>query len=44
MIKSKALYIAYITGVAGQRGLIAGVDVGTMQYDGSYNTMEDGSI
>jgi hypothetical protein len=52
MAKSKALYVAYLTGVAGQSiglfyigdGLIAGVDVGTMQYDGSYTTEEDGSM
>src|SRR5712671_6400253 len=52
MAKSKALYVAYLTGVAGQSiglfyigdGLIFGVDVGTMQYDGSYATTEDGSM
>jgi hypothetical protein len=49
---SKALYVAYLTGVAGQAvglfyigdGLVIGVDGGTMQYDGSYTTMEDGSM
>jgi hypothetical protein len=52
MAISKALYVAYLTGVAGQSiglfyigdGLIFGIDVGTMQYDGSYTTTEDGSM
>ncbi len=49
---AKALYVAYLTGVAGQSiglfyigdGLLVGVDVGTMQYDGSYTTRDDGSM
>jgi hypothetical protein len=52
MAKSKALYNAYLTGVAGQSiglfyigdGLLIGIDVGTMQYEGSYTTLEDGSM
>jgi hypothetical protein len=48
----KALYVAYFTGVAGQSiglfyigdGVLAGVDVATMQYDGSYTTNIDGSL
>jgi hypothetical protein len=46
MSASKALYVAYLTGVGGQAvglfyigdGLVVGVDGGTMQYDGSYTT------
>jgi hypothetical protein len=49
---AKALYVAYLTGVAGQSiglfyigdGILAGVDVGTMQYDGTYTTNSDGSM
>lgn len=52
MSMSKALYVAYLTGVAGQSiglfyigdGILAGVDVGTMQYDGAYTVTEDGSL
>jgi hypothetical protein len=48
----KALYVAYLTGAAGQTmaliyiggGIIAGIDVGTMQYDGSYAVRPDGSL
>ncbi|WP_398469749.1 hypothetical protein [Tardiphaga sp.] len=49
---TKALYVAYLTGVAGQSiglfyiggGVLAGVDVATMQYSGSYTTNPDGSL
>ena len=49
---TKALYIAYLTGVAGQSiglfyigdGVLAGVDVATMQYGGAYKTNDDGSL
>jgi hypothetical protein len=49
---AKALYVAYLTGVAGQSlglfyigdGVLAGIDVGTMQYDGAYTTKPDGSL
>jgi hypothetical protein len=49
---SKALYVAYFTGIAGQSiglfyigdGILVGVDVATMQYDGSYQTKRDGSL
>jgi hypothetical protein len=49
---AKALYVAYLTGVAGQSiglfyigdGIFAGIDVGTMQYDGTYKTNSDGSM
>ncbi len=49
---TKALYVAYLTGVAGQsiglfyigEGVLAGVDVATMQYGGSYTTNPDGSL
>lgn len=49
---AKALYVAYFTGVAGQSiglfyigdGMLVGVDVATMQYDGSYQTKPDGSL
>ncbi len=49
---AKALYVAYFTGVAGQSiglfyigdGVIAGIDVGGMQYDGTYSTAADGSL
>lgn len=52
MTRPKALYAAYLTGVGGQSiglfyigdGLIAGVDVGALKYEGSYQTMEDGSM
>jgi len=48
----KALYAAYFTGLAGQSmglfyigdGVIAGIDVATMQYDGIYSTALDGSL
>ena len=49
---AKALYVAYFTGVAGQSvglfyigdGVIAGIDVGGMQYDGTFSTAADGSL
>ena len=49
---AKALYVAYLTGVAGRSiglfyigdGILAGVDIGTMQYDGTYKTNSDGSM
>jgi hypothetical protein len=49
---AKALYAAYFTGVAGQSiglfyigdGLLIGVDLATMQYDGAYTTKADGSL
>jgi hypothetical protein len=49
---AKALYVAYLTGVAGQSiglfyigdGIIAGVDAGTMQYNGAYVANKDGSM
>ena len=49
---AKALYAGYFTGVAGQSiglfyigdGLLIGVDVATMQYDGAYTTKPDGSL
>ena len=49
---AKALYVAYFTGVAGQSiglfyigdGMLVGVDVATMHYDGSYQTNPDGSL
>jgi hypothetical protein len=49
---AKALYVTYFTGVAGQSiglfyigdGLLVGVDVATMQYDGAYKTERDGSM
>src|SRR6266550_3778567 len=49
---TRALYVAYFTGVAGQSiglfyiadGVLVGVDVATMQYDGSYTTKPDGSL
>ena len=49
---TKALYIAYLTGVAGQSiglfyigdGIIAGIDVGTMKYDGAYSVKPDGGL
>jgi hypothetical protein len=49
---AKALYVAYLTGTAGQSiglfyigdGLIAGVDAGGMLYDGTYLTAADGSL
>jgi hypothetical protein len=49
---AKALYVAYFTGVAGQSiglfyigdGLLVGIDVATMQYDGAYETKPDGSL
>ena len=48
----KAIYVAYFTGAAGQSiglfyigdGIIAGIDAGTMQYDGSYKENPDGSV
>lgn len=48
----KALFIAYMTGGAGQSvalfyigdGTIAGVDVGGMQYDGKYVEGPDGAL
>ena len=48
----KALYVAYLTGAASQTmalvyiggGIIAGVDIGTMRYDGSYAVNPDGSL
>ena len=49
---NKALYVVYLTGAASQTvaliyiggGIIAGVDVGTMLYDGSYAINSDGSL
>lgn len=49
---SRAIYAAYFTSFAGQSlglfyigdGLLVGVDVGTMQYDGNYKIMPDGSL
>lgn len=49
---AKALYVAYFTGVAGQSmglfyigdGVIAGIDVAAMQYDGTYSTSADGDL
>jgi hypothetical protein len=49
---AKALYVAYFTGVAGQSiglfyigdGVIAGIDIASMQYDGTYATAADGSL
>ncbi len=49
---SKALYVAYLTGVAGQsiglfyigEGILSGIDIGTMRYDGAYVVAEDGSL
>jgi hypothetical protein len=49
---AKALYVAYFTGIAGQSiglfyigdGLLVGVDVATMQYNGSYKTKRDGTL
>ena len=49
---AKALYVAYLTGVAGQSiglfyigdGVLAGIDVGTMPYDGAYTVKPDGSL
>jgi hypothetical protein len=49
---AKALYVAYFTGVAGQSiglfyigdGMLVGVDVATMQYDGSYQAKVDARI
>lgn len=49
---AKALYAAYLTGIAGQSlglfyigdGVIAGIDVGSMQYDGNYAANADGSL
>ena len=49
---AKALYVAYFTGVAGQSigllyigdGMLVGVDVATMQYEGCYQTKRDGSL
>jgi hypothetical protein len=48
----RALFIAYMTGAAGQSvglfyigdGTIAGVDVGGMQYDGKYVEGPDGAL
>ena len=52
MARPKGLYFAYLTGVAGQSlglfyigdGTITGIDVGTMRYDGTYTTLDDGSL
>ena len=49
---AKALYVAYFSGIAGQSiglfyigdGIIAGIDVGTMLYDGTYTTRPDGTL
>jgi len=49
---SRAIYAAYFTSFAGQSvglfyigdGALVGVDAGTMQYDGKYNVMPDGSL
>lgn len=48
----KALYAAYFTGFVGQSvglfyigdGVLSGIDVGAMQYDGKYNVTPDGSL
>jgi hypothetical protein len=48
----RALYAAYFTGLAGQSmglfyigdGVIVGIDVSTMQYDGTYLTTPNGSL
>lgn len=48
----KGLYAGYFTGVAGQSmglfyigdGIIAGIDVGAMQYDGRYSITTDGAL
>jgi hypothetical protein len=52
MVSMKALYIGYLTGLAGQTivllyigdGIIAGVDAGTLKYSGSYNSRADGTL
>jgi hypothetical protein len=49
---AKALYVAYFTGVAGQSiglfyigdGMLVGIDVATMQYNGSYQIRPDGGL
>ena len=49
---AKALYVAYFTGVACQSlalfyigdGVLAGVDVATMKYDGNLTTQPDGTM
>jgi hypothetical protein len=49
---ARALYVAYFTGIAGQSiglfyigdGMLVGIDVATMQYNGSYMTKPDGSL
>ena len=49
---AKALYAAYLAGVSGQSialfyigdGVIAGVDVSLMQYDGKYSLTSDGGL
>lgn len=49
---TNALYIAYFSGAVGQSiglfyigsGVIAGIDVGGMKYEGGYNTAQDGSL
>ena len=49
---NRALYVAYFSGVAGQSlgffyigdGVVAGINSGTTQYDGTYTEQEDGSL
>jgi hypothetical protein len=49
---AKALYAAYLAGISGQSialfyigdGVIAGIDVGLMQYDGNYSLTSDGGL
>ncbi len=48
----RAIYAAYFTSFAGQSmglfyigdGVLAGIDVGTMKYDGTYKAAADGSL
>ena len=49
---ARAIYAAYFTSFAGQSiglfyigdGVLAGIDVGTMKYDGTYKVLADGSM
>lgn len=49
---AKALYCTYLTGMAGQSvglfyigdGIVAGIDIATMQYNGAYTIADDGSL
>jgi hypothetical protein len=51
-LMARAIYAAYFTSFAGQSigifyigdGILTGVDVGTMRYDGVYKTLPDGSM